>query len=114
MITVKMLLLFNETMARKKRRILSELMQVNSLMPLLIKRRNGQHWSALDKREVVLGLKSLAQVGATIALLIFPGGFILAPVVAWWLNRRHVKRVAFAHSYGSAIPIQDLHSARDD
>jgi hypothetical protein len=91
MITVKMPRLFYETMAREKRRILSELLEVKGLVPLLMKPRNGQQWSSLDKRELILGLKSLAQVGAMIALLIFPGGFILVPVVAWWQNRWHVR-----------------------
>jgi hypothetical protein len=101
-------------MAREKRRTLSELVKVRDLMPSLMVLRNFQKWTSEDKRELRVHLKRLSRVSAYIAFVVMPGGFVLVPVMAWWLNRRHVKRVAFAHSYSSAIPTQDLHSARDD
>lgn len=94
MITAKMLLLFYETMAREKLRILSELVQVRGLMPLLMKPRNFQKWTSEDKRELRLHLKRLSRVSAYIALLVMPGGFAMLPVMAWWLDRRNTRRGA--------------------
>jgi hypothetical protein len=94
LITAKMLLLFFETMAREKRRILSELVQVKGLMPLLMKPRNFQKRTKENKRELRLHLKRLSRVSAYIALLVTPGGFAMLPVVAWWLDRRSSRRGA--------------------
>jgi hypothetical protein len=110
MITAKMLLLFYETMAREKRRILSELVQVKGLMPLLMKPRNFQKWTSEDKGELRLHLKRLSRMSAYLALLVMPGGFAMLPVMAWWLDRRsrrrgapqvpqHVTHAAQAHQY---------------
>jgi hypothetical protein len=94
MITAKMLLLFYETMAREKRHILSELVQVTGLMPLLMKPRNYRKWTSEDKRELRLHLRRLSRVSAYIALLVVPGGFAMLPVMAWWLDRRASRRGA--------------------
>jgi hypothetical protein len=94
MITAKMILLFCETMAREKRRILSELVQVIGLMPLLMKPRNFQKWTSEDKRELRPHLKRLSRTSAYIALLVMPGGFAMLPVMAWWLDRRSSRRGA--------------------
>jgi len=59
MITAKILLLFYETMAREKRHIQSELVQVEGPMPRLMKPRNFQKWTSEDKRELRLHLKRL-------------------------------------------------------
>jgi hypothetical protein len=94
MITAKMLLLFYETMAREKRHILSELVQVKGLMPLLMKPRNYRKWTSEDKRELRLHLRRLSRVSAYIALLVMPGGFAMLPILAWWLDRRSSQRGA--------------------
>lgn len=110
MIAAKMLLLFYETMAREKRRILSELVQVKGLMRLLMKPRNFQKWTLEDKRELRFHIKRLSRVSAYIALLVLPGGFAMLPVMAWCLDRRssrrgapqaqqHVIHAAQAHQY---------------
>jgi hypothetical protein len=88
MIAAKMRLPFFETMAREKRRTLSGLVQVRNLMPSLTMLRNYQKWTSDDKRELRFHLKRLSRVSAYIALVVLPGGFVLMPVMAWWLNRR--------------------------
>jgi hypothetical protein len=93
-ITAKVLLLFCETMAREKRHILSELVQVKGLMSLLMKPRNYRKWTSEDKRELRIHLRRLSRVSAYIALLIVPGGFAMLPVMAWWLDRRTSRRGA--------------------
>lgn len=94
MITAKMLLLFYETMAREKRHILSELVQVKGLMRLLMKPRNYRKWTSEDKRELRLHLRRLSRASAYIALLAVPGGFAMLPVMAWWPDRRTSQRGA--------------------
>jgi hypothetical protein len=59
MITAKILLLFYETMAREKRHIQSELVQVEGPMPWVMKPRNFQKWTSEEKRELRLHLKRL-------------------------------------------------------
>ena len=90
----KMQLQFYERMDREKRQILSEFVQVKGLMPLLMKPRNKQQWTPQDKRELMLDLKCLSRMSAYIAVLVMPGGFVLMPVMAWWLDRRRGHRGA--------------------
>ena len=90
----KMQLQFYERMDREKRQILSEFVQVKGLMPLLMKPRNKQKWTPQDKRELMLDLKCLSRMSAYIAVLVMPGGFVLMPVMAWWLDRRRGHRGA--------------------
>lgn len=83
-----------EAMDREKRYILSEFVQVKGLMPLLMKSRNNRQWTPQDKRELRLHLKRLSRVSAYMALLVMPGGFAMLPVMAWWLDRRRIRRDA--------------------
>jgi hypothetical protein len=80
-------------MARHKRHILSEFAQVKGLMPLLMKPRNEQHWTSQDKHELLLHLNRLSRISVYVAVLVMPGGFILMPAMAWWLDRRRGQRV---------------------
>jgi uncharacterized membrane protein len=114
MIKARFLLLFYETMAREKEYILYAFVQVKGLMPLLMKPRNYQKWTPQDKHELRLHLTRLSRVSAYIALLIMPGGFVMLPIIAWWLDRRssrrgasqfqrHVTLIAQTDSSGHAI-----------
>jgi hypothetical protein len=89
-----MQLLFYETMDRERRHILSEFVQVKGLMPLLMKSRNKQQWTAQDKRELIRHLKCVSRMSAYIVVLFMPGGFALMPAMAWWLDRRRGRRGA--------------------
>lgn len=94
MLKAKLLLMFYETMAREKEYILYAFVQVKGLMPLLMKPRNFQKWTSEDKRELRRHLKRLSRVSAYIDLLVMPGGFVMLPVMAWWLDRRSSRRGA--------------------
>ena len=72
--------------------MLGEMSQVKELMPLLMKPRNKQQWSAAEKRELRVLLKRLSRVSPYIAVLVLPGGFAVLPVLAWWLDRRRGRR----------------------
>lgn len=83
---------FYDMMERERRFMLAEVVKVSGLMPLLMKERNRQKWSAQDKRELMLHLRRLRQVSPYIAVLVLPGGFAALPVLAWWLDRRRGRR----------------------
>ena len=81
-----------EMMDRERKYVLGEVVQITGLMPLLMKPRNKQKWSAADKRELMIHLKKLSQVSPYIAVIVLPGGFAVLPVLAWWLDRRRGRR----------------------
>lgn len=93
MTKIQMQRLFYESMDREKRHILSEFVQVKSLMPLLMKPRNKQQWSLQDKLELKLRLKCLSRMSAYVAVLVMPGGLAMLPVMAWWRDRRRAQCV---------------------
>jgi len=92
MIQKRALRRFYEMVERERKFMLTEMSQVKGLMPLLMKPRNKQRWSAADKRELMLHLKKLSQVSPYIAVIVLPGGFAALPVLAWWLDRRRGRR----------------------
>ena len=83
---------FFDLMDRERRYMQTELSQVRGLMPLLMKPRNKQKWSAQDKRELGAHLRQLSKVSPYIAVIVLPGGFAMLPVLAWWLDRRRGRR----------------------
>lgn len=83
---------FYTMVERERKFMLGEMSQVKGLMPLLMKPRNKQKWSAADKRELMMHLKKLSQVSPYIAVIVLPGGFAVLPVLAWWLDRRRGRR----------------------
>ena len=94
MIKKRMLMRFYEMMERERKYMISEITQVGGLMPLLMKPRNKQRWSAKDKRELKMHLKHLTQVSPYIAVIVLPGGLAMLPILAWWLDRRRGRRAA--------------------
>jgi len=89
----RVLLDFYDMVERERKYMIAEISQVKGLMPLLMKPRNKQKWSAADKRELKVHLKRLSQVSPYIAVIVLPGGFAVLPVLAWWLDRRRGRRV---------------------
>ena len=87
-----MLRQFYEMMERERRYMLAEIVKVGGLMPLLMKPRNKQKWSAQDKRELLQHLRRLRQVSPYIAVIVLPGGLAALPALAWWLDRRRARR----------------------
>jgi len=83
---------FCARMQRERRQMLVEISQVKGLAPLLMKARNGRKWSAADRRELRAHLKKLSQISPYIAFIVLPGGFVMLPLLAWWLDRRRGRR----------------------
>lgn len=79
-------------MDREKKYLVSELSQVKDLMPLLMKPRNRQKWSAEDRRELAMHMKRLRDVSPYIVVFAMPGGLAMLPILAWWLDRRRGQR----------------------
>lgn len=77
---------------RERERLRSEFMLTRGLMPLLMKQRNGYRWTDDDKRHLRAYLRQLASLSPYVVLLLSPGGFLALPVLAWWLDRRRLKR----------------------
>ena len=69
-------------------KVLGEVLQVRGLMPLLMKPRNSQRWTPDDKTELAQHLKRLSQLSPYLAVVVMPGGFLMLPAIAWWLDRR--------------------------
>ena len=77
-----------DTMDRERKYVLGEVVQVTGLMPLLMKPRNRQKWTAEDKRQIVAHLRRLSMVSPYLAVMVMPGSFMVLPALAWWLDRR--------------------------
>lgn len=85
----------NKMLAAQKRErdiILSEFVKVRGLMPLLMKRRNGDIWTRAERMELQEHLRALAHLSPYLVVVILPGSFALLPVLAWWLDRRRILR----------------------
>jgi hypothetical protein len=77
---------------REKKHLEDELARTQTLMPLLMKPRNGAKWTKDEKRELVDHLKRIGGMGRYVALILLPGGLALLPLLAWWLDRRRDRR----------------------
>ncbi len=67
---------------------MKDLYHIQGFMRLLMKRRNGMRWTHPDKTELKIHLKNLASTLPALAIFTLPGGMILLPVLAWYLDRR--------------------------
>ena len=77
-----------ELTARERRFLTDEIVQVRGVMPLLMKPRNGQRWTPEDKLELRTHLQRLSSISRYLVVLAMPGGVLLLPALAWWLDRR--------------------------
>lgn len=80
--------------ASQRRYLYRELSQARELFPLLTKPRNGGKWT-LEERTMLL--RALSNLSPYLIPLVLPGGFLLLPLIAWWLDRRHRKRKGDKH-----------------
>jgi 4-amino-4-deoxy-L-arabinose transferase-like glycosyltransferase len=77
---------------RERIRLWNEMVQIQGLMPLLMKQRNGYQWTDEDRRQIRMQLDKLASLSPYLILFLIPGGFFALPLLAWWLDRRRLKR----------------------
>jgi hypothetical protein len=67
---------------------LSEVQNIQGFMQLLMKPRNGLPWTPADKQALVLHLRHMGRTLPFLALFTLPGGSLLLPLLAWFLDRR--------------------------
>lgn len=79
---------------REKQRLLAEAQQARGLMAILMKQRNGQRWSAQDRAQLRDHFVRLSRLSPYLVLVVMPGGFLMLPVFAWWLDRRRLRPAA--------------------
>ena len=77
---------------RERRHLVEEMAKTRGLMPVLMKRRNKQKWSAEDRAEIRAHLQRLSSLSPYLVILVMPGGFAMLPALAWWLDRRRQAR----------------------
>lgn len=77
---------------REVRRVLAELMATRGVMPLLMKVRNGEHWTPAEREELLGHMRRMAHLSPYLIALVLPGSVILLPAYAWWLDRRRLRR----------------------
>lgn len=82
----------NAHVVREKAYLLGEMLQVRGLVPLLMKPRNGERWTAEDKALLKDHLRRVSKLSHYLVVLLLPGGLLLLPVLSWWLDRRRDKR----------------------
>jgi len=78
----------------QRKRILTEILQVQGLMPLLMKPRNGQRWSQEDRAQIRAHIRRIFELSPFMLALLLPGGSLTLPLLAWWLDRRRTRRGA--------------------
>jgi hypothetical protein len=77
--------------SRERVRLWDEMNEMRGLLPLLMKQRNGYRWTELDRKRIKVHLRKLVELSPYLVLFVAPGGFIVLPVLAWWLDRRRLK-----------------------
>jgi hypothetical protein len=77
---------------RDRDRIRAAILGIKGLMPLLMKQRNGARWTADERAQLSHHLRNLASLSPYVMVFLTPGSFVLSQVVAWWLDRRRLKR----------------------
>lgn len=77
---------------RERRRLLAEMSAARGLIPLLMKHRNGDRWSPQDRQQLKAHMKQLMAVSPYLVVLVAPGGSLMLPALAWWLDRRRQHR----------------------
>jgi hypothetical protein len=87
-----------EVQRRERLRLAAEMSQTRGLMPLLMKQRNGYHWTDEDRKTIRADVAALMHMSPYLILFVAPGGFFVMPVLAWWLDRRRIQRQSIGPS----------------
>ena len=85
-----------------RERMHGRLSGVESLVAVLMKRRNGKPWSREEKAFLQAELRALARWAPALLLFLLPGSVVLLPAYAWLLDRRKGERQGTALRRGGA------------
>ncbi len=72
--------------------IRSELSQIKGLIPLLMKHRNGGKWTVEERALLVRDLRALSNLSPYLIPILMPGGVLMLPLLAYWMDRRRSLR----------------------
>ena len=72
--------------------IYSELSHARGLIPILMKRRNGGQWSNEERTLLLRDLRALSNLSPYLIPILMPGGVLMLPLFAWWLDHRRKGR----------------------
>ncbi|OGT04746.1 MAG: hypothetical protein A2Z65_01520 [Gallionellales bacterium RIFCSPLOWO2_02_58_13] len=78
--------------------IRNEISQMHGLTAILMKRRNGGQWTEEDRAILQRNLRALSNLSPYMIPLIMPGGVLMLPLLAWWLDCRRKARKDKAES----------------
>ena len=81
-----------ELTVRERQHLTAEILHARGLMPLLMKSRNGQRWTPEEKQQIAGYLRRLSSLSPYLVVLAMPGGMLMLPALAWWLDRRRNER----------------------
>jgi hypothetical protein len=56
-----------------------------------MKPRNNQRWTDEERRELAAHLRRLSTISPYLVVLALPGGLLMLPALAWWLDRRRTR-----------------------
>ena len=87
--------------------ILTEISHIQGFMQLLMKPRNGMPWSAEDRAAILLHLKHLARSLPVLVVFTLPGGSLLLPLLAWFLDRRKTPNQPAVSPAPQATPLEE-------
>jgi hypothetical protein len=68
----------------------------DGVIPVLMKRRNGQAWTIEDRAFLRAKVRALARWTPALFLFLLPGSMLLLPAYAWFLDRRRRIRPTIA------------------
>lgn len=88
---------------RQVRNVVDDVARIRGMMPLLMKHRNGGHWTRKEKAQLLVQLRLLSRVSPLLLLLLLPGSVFLLPAYAWLLDRR-LKRRRVARALANRRP----------
>jgi len=83
---------------RERQRVSAEMAQMRGLIELIMKQRNGYRWTDMDRKKIRAQLRNLADITPYLILFVSPGGFFALPILAWWLDRRRLRRKVAAQA----------------
>jgi hypothetical protein len=78
--------------SREKLRMRDELARMKGAWPLLMKQRNGGKWTAEEKEQLKLMVRSASSVSPYLFIWAVPGSVVLLPLLAWFLDRQRKNR----------------------
>ncbi len=80
--------------SREKNRLRNELGKIKGAVPLLMKTRNGGHWTTQDRADLRHIMRAASAVSPYLLIWALPGSILLMPLLAWHLDvrRKHRER----------------------